>query len=129
MTLYVSSDVPDTDFTAKIVDVEPDGTAWNLDETIMRARYREGYDRQVFMKPGEIYEITMTPMVTSNVFLPGHRLRLEISSSNFPRFARNLNTGGRNYDEAEPRIAHNVVWRGGPHASHLRLTVVPRAKE
>ncbi len=129
VTLYVSSDAPDTDFTAKIVDVEPDGTAWNLDETIMRARYREGYDRQVFMKPGEIYEITMTPMVTSNVFLPGHRLRIEISSSNFPRFARNLNTGGRNYDEAKPRIAHNVVWRGGPHASHVRLTVVPRTKD
>ncbi len=128
VTLFVSSDAPDTDFTAKLVDVAPDGTAWNLDETIMRARYREGWDKQVFMKPGEVYPITMTPMVTGNLFLPGHRLRIEISSSNFPRFARNLNTGGRNYDEADPRIAHNTVWRGGAHASFVTLTVVPRAK-
>jgi putative CocE/NonD family hydrolase len=122
--LFVSSDAKDTDFTAKLIDVYPDGRAFNLDETILRVRYREGYDREVLMEEGEIYSIELSPMTTSNVFLPGHRIRLEISSSNFPRFARNLNTGGPNYDESESRVAHNTVHRSGTHASRIELTVV-----
>ncbi|RKY85417.1 acylase, partial [candidate division KSB1 bacterium] len=91
ITLYVSSDVKDTDFTVKLIDVYPDGRAYNLDETIQRVRYREGYDKEVFMEKGKVYKLPVSSMSTSNYFAPGHRIRIEVSSSNFPRFARNLN--------------------------------------
>ncbi|MFQ5526396.1 MAG: CocE/NonD family hydrolase [Thermoanaerobaculia bacterium] len=123
-TLYVSSSAKDTDFSMKLVDVFPDGTAYNLDETIQRARYREGYERQVMMEPGEVYELPVSSMSTSNTFKTGHRIRLEISSSNFPRFARNLNTGGNNYDESEPVVAINTVHHSANHPSQIRLPVV-----
>ncbi|MDT8436654.1 MAG: CocE/NonD family hydrolase [Gemmatimonadota bacterium] len=126
VTLHVSSDARDTDFTVKLVDVSPDGTAWNLDETIQRARYREGYDRQVFMEPGEVYELELGPLATSNWFRPGHRIRIEVSSSNFPRFARNLNTGGRTWDETEGVVARNVVHHSAEHPSQVRLPIVRR---
>jgi putative CocE/NonD family hydrolase len=122
--LFVSSDARDTDFTAKLVDVHPDGRAFNLDETVLRARYREGYDKEVFMEEGRIYEIELSPMSTSNVFLPGHRIRLEVSSSNFPRLARNMNTGGANYDESEGVVAHNAVHHSTRYPSRVELTVV-----
>lgn len=127
ITLYVSTDVKDTDFTVKLVDVYPDGTAYNLDESIQRARYREGYDRQVFMEPGEVYEIEVGPLSTSNWFAPGHRIRIEVSSSNFPRFTRNLNTGGRIWDETEGVLAHNVVHHSAQHPSQIRIPIVRRA--
>lgn len=123
-TLYVSSDVKDTDFTVKLIDVYPDGRAYNLDETIQRVRYREGYDKEVFMKEGEVYEVKLTPMATSNFFKKGHRIRIEVSSSNFPRFARNLNTGGRNYDEKEGLVAHNKVHHSKAYPSHIVLPIV-----
>ncbi|AEE18096.1 hypothetical protein JM84_1591 [Dokdonia sp. Hel_I_63] len=123
-TLYFSSDVKDTDFTIKLIDVYPDGTAYNLDETIQRARYREGYDKEVFMKEGEVYKLDLTPMSTSNYFKKGHRIRVEISSSNFPRFARNLNTGGNNYDEKEGVVAHNNVHHSAVHASSIELPMI-----
>lgn len=122
-TLYVSSDVKDTDFTIKLIDVYPDGTAYNLDETIQRARYREGYDKEVFMKKGEVYKIDLTPMATSNYFKKGHRIRIEISSSNFPRFARNLNTGGNNYDESESVIANNTIHHSKAYPSNIKLPI------
>ena len=122
-TLYVSSDAKDTDFTIKLIDVYPDGTAYNLDETIQRARYREGYTKEVFMKEGEIYKVDLTPMATSNYFKKGHRIRVEISSSNFPRFARNLNTGGNNYDESKSVIAHNNIHHSKAHPSHIKLPI------
>ena len=124
MTLFVSSDARDTDFTAKLIDVHPDGRAFNLDETVLRARYREGYDKEVFMEDGQVYEIELSSMSTSNVFLPGHRIRLEVSSSNFPRLARNLNTGGANYNESDAIVAHNVVHHSSQYPSRLELTVV-----
>ncbi len=98
--LYVSSSAKDTDFTVKLIDVYPDGRAFNVQETILRARYREGFDRQVFMEPGEVYQLRIDLHATANYFGPGHRVRIEVSSSNFPRFDRNLNTGGNNYDES-----------------------------
>ena len=124
VTLYVSSDARDTDFTAKLIDVYPDGRAYNLDETIQRVRYREGYDRQVWMEPGRVYRVVLGPMTTSNWFAPGHRIRVEISSSNFPRFDRNLNTGGRNWDETEGVVANNAVHHSRRYPSQLELTVV-----
>jgi putative CocE/NonD family hydrolase len=124
VTLYVSSDAKDTDFTAKLLDVYPDGRAYNLDETIQRARYRDGYDKQVWMQPGKVVKVTLGPMNTSNYFDVGHRIRIEVSSSNFPRFDRNLNTGGHNYDESHGVVAHNVIHHSRQHPSQVRLTVV-----
>jgi putative CocE/NonD family hydrolase len=123
-TLYVSSDVKDTDFTVKLIDVYPDGRAYNLDETIQRVRYREGYDKEVFMKNGKVYKLEMSKMATSNYFKKGHKIRVEISSSNFPRFERNLNTGGNNYDETEGIIAHNKIHHSSKYPSQIRLPIV-----
>ena len=124
-TLYVSSDARDTDFTAKLVDVQPDGTAFFLQEGVLRARYRDGFDREVFMEEGEIYELTISLDATSNFFPADHRIRLEVSSSSFPRFDRNLNTGGDNYDETEWIVALNAVHHSPEHPSHLLLPIVP----
>ncbi|AEE49776.1 CocE/NonD family hydrolase [Haliscomenobacter hydrossis] len=125
-TLYVSSDVKDTDFTIKLIDVYPDGTAYNLDETIQRVRYREGYDKEVFMEKGKVYKVELSPMSTSNYFEKGHRIRIEISSSNFPRFDRNMNTGGKNYDEAVGVVAHNNVHHSVQYPSQVRLPMVKK---
>ena len=124
--LYVSSDVKDTDFTIKIIDVYPDGRAYNLDETIQRARYREGYDKEVFMDKGKVYKVSLSPMSTSNYFKKGHRIRIEVSSSNFPRFARNLNTGGNNFDEKVGVIATNNIHYSERYPSQIRIPVVSK---
>jgi putative CocE/NonD family hydrolase len=122
--LYVSSSARDTDFTVKLVDVYPDGTAFNVQEGILRARYREGFDKKVWMEPDGVYEVRIDLQATSNYFGPGHRVRLEVSSSNFPRFDRNLNTGGNNYDETEWVVARNTVHHSRRYPSHLVLPVV-----
>ena len=124
--LYLSSDVLDTDVTIKLIDVYPDGKAYNLDETIQRVRYREGYDKEVFMENGKVYEIKMTPMSTSNFFEKGHQIRIEITSSNFPRFDRNMNTGGNNYDETEGKIATNHIHHGGKFQSRIVLPMIKK---
>lgn len=124
--LFVGSDAKDTDFTIKLIDVYPDGRAYNLDETIQRVRYREGYDKEVFMKEGEVYEVNMTPMSTSNYFEKGHSIRIEISSSNFPRFTRNLNTGGNNFDEKEGVVAHNQIHHSAKYPSQIRLPIMKK---
>ena len=125
VTLFVSSDAKDTDFTVKLLDVYPDGRAYNLDETIQRMRYREGYTRpNVWMQAGKVYKVMLQPMNTSNYFEAGHRIRIEVSSSNFPRFDRNLNTGGRNYDETKSVIARNAVHHSRQYPSVVKLTVV-----
>lgn len=124
--LYLSSDVKDTDLTIKIIDVLPDGTAYNLDETIQRVRYREGYDKEVFMGKDQVYKVELTPMATSNYFKKGHRIRVEVSSSNFPRFSRNLNTGGDNYDESESVVARNTIHHSKRYPSHIKLPFISR---
>jgi putative CocE/NonD family hydrolase len=126
-TLYVSSDAKDTDFTVKVIDVYPDGRAFNLDETIQRMRYRAGYEKPVvWMETGKVYKVTLQPLTTSNYFAPGHRLRIEVSSSNFPRFDRNLNTGGPNYSESKAVVAHNAVHHSTQHPSQITVTIVKR---
>jgi putative CocE/NonD family hydrolase len=126
-TLYVSSDAKDTDFTVKVLDVYPDGRAYNLDESIQRMRYRDGYDRPLaWMEAGKVYKVTLQPLTTSNHFPAGHRLRIEVSSSNFPRFDRNLNTGGNNYDESKGVVAHNAVHHSKQYPSQITVTVVKR---
>jgi putative CocE/NonD family hydrolase len=124
-TLYVSSDAKDTDITVKLIDVYPDGRAYNLDETIQRLRYREGYNRPpVWMESGKVYKVALQPMTTSNYFEAGHRIRIEVSSSNFPRFDRNMNTGGKNYDERQGVVANNAVHHSKQYPSELKITVV-----
>ena len=121
--LFVSSDARDTDFTVKLVDVHPDGTAWNVDDTILRARFREGYEQEVFMEDGQVYELNPTPMSTSYQFKAGHRIRVEVSSSKFPQYMRNLNSGGNNYDETESVVARNTVHHSAQYPSQVVLPV------
>jgi hypothetical protein len=127
VTLYVSSDAKDTDFTVKLIDVLPDGTAYNIDENIQRARYREGYDKPpVFMEKGKVYKLSFQPMQTSTYFAQGHQIRIEVSSSNFPRFDRNLNTGGDNVSESEGVVAHNAIHHSAQYPSSITLSVVKK---
>src|SRR5690606_11407828 len=124
--LYAATDGPDTDFTAKLVDVFPDGTAYNLCDGIVRGRYHADRTKAQLLEPGRIYEFTIDLWVTSNVFRKGHRIRVEISSSNFPRFDRNPNTGHPFGQDAELRVARQHVYHNAAHRSHILLPIVPR---
>jgi putative CocE/NonD family hydrolase len=124
--LKVSSDAKDTDFAVKLVDVAPDGTAYILGDTIMRARYRDGYETPKMMTPGAVHSIKPTPITTSNTFLPGHRIRVEITSSNFPKFTRNLNTGGDNESDTAFMVARNAIHHAPGEESYIELPVVKR---
>ena len=124
--LYASTDGRDTDFTAKLVAVAPDGRAINLCDGIVRARYRNPLRRAELLEPGRIYEYRILLGSTSFLFAPGHRIRLEVSSSNFPRFDRNLNTGGDFATETMGRPAVQRVFHGGSRMSHVVLPVVPQ---
>jgi uncharacterized protein len=128
LTLFVSSSAPDTDFTGKLVDVFPDGRAIFLTDGILRARYRESLTEPEPLTPGQAYEVTLDLSVTSNVFLPGHRIRLEVSSSNFPRYDRNTNTGGIITEDADAdvQVAVNRVLHGPGHPSRLVLPIIDR---
>jgi hypothetical protein len=122
--VHLSSDALDTDVTMKLLDVFPDGRVMNIQEGITRVRYRDGFDKPRMMAPGKVYEVPVDLHATS-WFLPGgHRLRLEISSSSFPRYDRNLNTGGHNYDETTWRTAKNTVHHSAAQPSRLILPVV-----
>ncbi len=125
MVLYASSDAPDTDFIAKLVDVYPDGRAINLAEGIVRARYRESLSRSKLLEPGKVYPFRINMLATSNVFLPGHRIRVDIASSHFPQFDRNPNTGEPFGTTDHVRIANQTVHHAGSYASHILLPVVP----
>ena len=96
----------------------------NLDETIQRVRYREGYDKEVFMEQGKVYELNVSSITTSNVFKKGHQLRIEVSSSNFPRFQRNLNTGKNNFTTKETFVATNKVHTSKDYPSHIEIQIV-----
>jgi uncharacterized protein len=123
--LFVKSSAVDTDFTAKLVDVAPDGFAQDLTEGILRMRYRSSPEHVTLMNPGQICEITVDLWATSNVFLKGHSLRLEISSSNFPRFDRNLNTGEEIKFARTMATANNTILHDAQHPSALILPVMP----
>ena len=125
LDLYASSSAVDTDFTAKLVDVAPDGFAQNLTEGIVRARYRDSQEQPTFLNPGQTYKLGIDVWATSNVFRKGHRLRLELSSSNFPRFDRNLNTGEDSATARKPVSATNTIYHDAEHPSALILPVVP----
>jgi putative CocE/NonD family hydrolase len=123
--LYVSSDALDTDFIAKLVDVWPDGRALNVQEGALRMRYREGYTAPSLLEPGKVYRVFVDMRAIAHYFKPGHRIRLQISSSNFPRLERNLNTGGQNFNESTAVSAFNQVFRGGDTPSSIVLPVLP----
>jgi hypothetical protein len=123
--LYAATSEPDTDFTVKLIDVFPSGEARLLTDGILRLRYRYGVDCPVLAKPGTVYEIAVEAGVTSNVFLAGHRIRVDISSSNFPKYDRNPNTGRTIADERELRVARQTVYRGASRPSHILLPVIP----
>ena len=129
--LAVSSSAPDTDFTVKLIDVHPpsedypDGYAMNLTDGILRCRYRESYEHPTLMEPGRVYEVTVTAPDTANLFAVGHRIRLDVSSSNFPRFDVNPNTGGPESVSRRRVVAVNRVHLGSEHPSWLTLHVLP----
>jgi putative CocE/NonD family hydrolase len=125
VVLYAASDARDTDFTAKLVDVFPDGYAMNVAQGIIRARYRDSWERPALLEPGHVYKYAIDLWSTSNCFLRGHRIRVEISSSNFPQFDRNPNTGNPFGLDAELRTATQTVYHDADHPSHILLPVVP----
>jgi uncharacterized protein len=127
VTLYAASSAVDTDFTAKLVDVHPSGFAQNLTDGIIRARYRQSTARPEPIEPGKVYAYTIDLWATSNVFKAGHRIHLEISSSNFPRFDRNPNTGGALATETELLPAVQTIHHDGTYPSHVTLPIIPRA--
>ncbi len=129
--LYVSSTAVDTDFTAKLIDVYPpsadfpSGYEMNLTDGILRTRYRNRPDRQELMQPGEVYDIAVTPFPTANVFKQGHRIRLDISSSNFPRFDVNPNTGEPLGLNRRAIPADNSIYHDAEHPSYVLLPIIP----
>ena len=126
MTLYASSTAPDTDFTATLVDVHPDGRAINICEGLRRARFRDSIEEPMLIEPGRAYQYEIDLWETSNVFKMGHRLRVEVSSSNFPRFDRNLNTGHQPGIDADIQVAGQTVYHDSLRPSHITLPVIPR---
>ena len=131
--LWISSSCIDTDFTAKLIDVhppspdDPRGFAMNLTDGILRCRYRKSWTRPTMMSPGRVYEIAIEPFATANLFKAGHRIRLDVSSSNFPRFDVNPNTGEPEGMARLKRIATNTVHVDRERPSHVVLPIVPLA--
>ncbi len=123
-TLYVSVDVPDADIAVKLVDVYPDGRAFNLYDTILRLRYRDGVDQPRLLQKDQVYEIKISGLITSNHFAAGHRVRLEVAGSNFPNFERNLHTGGRNFDESKGNVATIRVHQSARYPSRIELPTI-----
>jgi uncharacterized protein len=129
--LWIASDAPDTDFTAKLIDVYPPSTdyphgfAMNLTEGLLRARYRDSWERPALMVPGKVYALTIELFPIANLFGRGHRLRLDLSSSNFPHFDVNPNSGEPEGEWRQPRIARNRVFVEAARPSHVLLPVIP----
>ncbi|MGC2198904.1 MAG: CocE/NonD family hydrolase, partial [Stellaceae bacterium] len=135
LRLWIASDAPDTDFAAKLIDVYPPsadfprGFAMNLTEGLLRVRYRDSWERPALMVPGEVYAITIELFPVANLFCRGHRLRLDISSSNFPHFDVNPNSGEPEGSWQWPRIARNRVIASANHPSHILLPAIPTGEE
>ncbi len=126
LKLYAASTARDTDFVAKLLDIWPDGFAQELCYGIVRARYRESFENPSLIKPGAVYEYDIAIHPTSNVFMPGHRIRLDVSSSDFPNFDRNHNTGGNDYADATLVAARQTVFHDTARPSQVILPIIPR---
>ncbi|MES2731623.1 MAG: CocE/NonD family hydrolase [Bacteroidota bacterium] len=133
--LFVASSAPDTDFTVKLIDVYPAsqdypaGFEMNITDGILRAKYRESAEKPVLMQPGQVYELTIKPFDAANIFKKGHHLRLDISSSNFPRFEVNPNTGENPATSLRIQLAENTIYHNAAHASYIVLPLVPTARK
>jgi hypothetical protein len=125
MKLYAATDGPDTDWVVRLIDVAPDGFAINICEGILRARYRQGTARPSLLTPNQTYEYEVDLVGTANVFLPGHRIRVDVTSSHFPQFDRNPNTGEPQGASAKVRVAAQTVYHSADRASHILLPLVP----
>ena len=125
VVLYASSDAVDTDFVAKLVDVYPDGTTYNMAEGVVRARYRESLSKPSPLKPGQIYRYDIDLVGTSVAFLKGHRIRVHVTSSHFPQFDRNPNTGATFGTTADVKVAQQTVYHDAERPSHIVLPVIP----
>ncbi|WIO74960.1 CocE/NonD family hydrolase [Porticoccaceae bacterium LTM1] len=127
--IFLSTDVPDTDLAVKIMDVYPDGRAYALQEGFLRLRYREGFDKKVLLMPGKIYEIDLDMLVYSNYFMPGHKIRIDVTSSSMPTYNRNLNTGGDNSLDADFQKANVTIHHGGEYSSYIELPFIEYSGE
>ena len=125
LKLYAATSTPDTDFTAKLVDVRPDGAAFNIADGVIRARFRESLEHPTLVKPGEVAEYTIDMWSTSHMFLPGHCIRLDLSSSDFPRFDRNPNTGHDFGVDTRIEVAQQTIFHDSRYPSHVVLPVIP----
>jgi uncharacterized protein len=125
VVLYASTDAVDTDFVAKLVDVHPDGNTYNMAEGVMRARYRESLTTPTPLKPGEVYRFDIDLVGTSVAFLRGHRIRVHVTSSHFPQFDRNPNTGAKFGTTKELRVAQQTIYHDAERPSHIVLPVIP----
>ena len=124
MDLHATTDGKDTDWMVKLVDVYPDGKAYPMAEGILRARYRDGLDKPTMLTPGQAYRYTVDMIGTAVVFQPGHRIRVDITSSNFPQFDRNLNTGDPLGKGTKPRVAQQTIHHSAARPSAIVLPVV-----
>ncbi|MGH9373178.1 MAG: CocE/NonD family hydrolase, partial [Vicinamibacterales bacterium] len=123
--LHASSDAVDTDFVAKLVDVHPDGASYNMAEGILRARYRESLSKPTPLTPGQAYRFEIDLVGTSVAFLKGHRIRVHVTSSHFPQFDRNPNTGEAFGTAAKVKVAQQIVYHDAERPSHIVLPVIP----
>jgi len=130
--LWIATDGPDTDFTIKLIDLYPpsedypEGYALNLTDGILRCRYRDSWEHPTLMTPGQVYEVVVSCFPTSNLFKAGHRIRLDVSSSNFPHFDVNPNTGAPEGQGLTRRVAKNTVFTDSGRPSHVVLPIIPR---
>jgi len=124
--IYATTDARDTDFMAKLIVVKPNGMAFNLVDGVIRARYREGFEEEKLIEPGETYRYTIDLWATSYVLSPGDRLRLDVTSSNFPRLARNLNTGAPFGKTTEMKVARQTIHMSESESSRVILPFIPR---
>ena len=128
VVLYAASDAVDTDFVAKLVDVHPDGSSYNMAEGILRARYRESVTKPSLLQPGQVYRLEIDLVGTSIAFLKGHRIRVHVTSSHFPQFDRNPNTGATFATTAAVKVAEQTIYHDGERSSHILLPVIPRRR-
>jgi putative CocE/NonD family hydrolase len=125
-TLWAASDAKDTDWNIMLLDVFPDGHAERVQDGVARARFRNGFDKELPLTPGKVERYDIDLWFTSRVFEPGHRIRVTVSSALFPKYDRNLNTGGNNERDSTFVIAHQRLVHDAEHPSHVTLPVIPR---